>query len=164
MTFGGLVPEEELTLGKLFFWGLGGEDGLEGVGMEACVPCLGGDGHGGGCEVLHLFELEVEVFGEDGEFGHVFGGAAGMGTDEIRDDLLMQVFATIDVVEDAFEVVEEFEGGFAHEGEHTVGGVFGGDFEATTDVFGDEFLGILTVDAVDAFVACVMEQEVIADS
>ena len=46
--------------------------------MVACVPCFGRDGHGGGGEVLHLFELEVEVFGDDGEFCHVLGSASRM--------------------------------------------------------------------------------------
>lgn len=164
LAFGWLVPEEELTLGELFFLCLGGEDGLEGVGMESCVPCLGGDGHGGGGEVLHLFELEVEVFGQCGKFGHIFGCAAGVGADEVGDDLLAEVMAEVDVVEDALEVVEETEGGFAHEGEHTVGSVFGCHFETTADVMGDEFFGVLAIDAVGAFIACVVEQEVVADT
>ena len=132
--------------------------------MKPCVPGLGGDGHGGGGEVLHLFELELEVFGQCGKLCHVFRSAAGVGTDEVGDDLLAQVLATVEFVEDAFEVVEEFEGGFAHEVEHTVGGVFGCHFEAPTDVFSDEFLGVLAIDAVDAWVARVVKEEVIADA
>ena len=132
--------------------------------MDACVPCFGRDRHGGGCEVLHLFELEVEVFGQDCQFCHVFGCAAGVGTDEVGDDLLAQVLAAVDVVEDAFEVVEQAEGGFAHEVEHTVRSVFRGDFQTTADVFGDQFFGVLPVDFVDAGIACVVEQEVVADA
>ena len=162
MAFGGLVPEEELALCQFFFLCLGGEDGLEGVGMEAGVPSLGGDGHGRGGEVLHLLELEVEVFGQTGELGHVFGGAAGMGADEVGDDLLAQVVAAVDVVEDALEVVEELEGGLAHEGEHAVGGVFGRHFQTAADVAGDELLGVLAVDAVGALVAGVVHEEVVA--
>lgn len=41
LPFGRLVPEKELTLGKLFFLCLGRKDGLEGVGMKSCVPCFG---------------------------------------------------------------------------------------------------------------------------
>ena len=87
-----------------------------------------------------------------------------MGTDEVRNDLLAEVLATVDIVEDAFEVVEKAERGFPHEVEHTVGGVFGGDFEATADVFGDEFFGVSAVGFVGAFVACVVKQEVVADT
>ncbi len=162
LTFGWLVPKEELTLGKLFLGSLGGEDGLEGVGVESCVPCLGRDGHGGGSEVLHLFELEVEVFGQCGEFSHVFGSAARVAADEVGDDLLAQVLAAVDVVEDALEVVEEFEGGFAHEFEHMVGGVLWCNFQATTDVASDEFFCVLAIDAVNALVACVVQQKVVA--
>ena len=115
LAFGGFVPEEELALGKFLLGRFGREDGFEGVGMEACVPCFGGYGHGGRREVLHLFELEVEVFGQDCQFCHVFGGATGVGTDEVGDDLLAQVLAAVDVVEDAFEVVEKAERGLAHE-------------------------------------------------
>lgn len=113
---------------------------------------------------MHLFELEVEVFGLGGEFGHVFGCAAGVAADEVGDDLLAQVVASADVVEEALEVVEEAEGGFAHELEHTVGGVFGGYFETAADVAGDEFFGVLAVDAVGVWVARVVEQEVVADA
>lgn len=162
LTFGRLVPEEELALGKLFLLGLGGEDGLEGVGVESRVPCLGRYRHGGGGEVLHLFELEVEIFGQCGEFCHVFGCAARMAANEVGDDLLTQVLAAVDVVEDALEVVEEFEGGFAHEFEHMVGGVFWCYFQTTADVAGDEFFCILAIDAVGALIACVMQQKVVA--
>ena len=132
--------------------------------MKPCVPGLGGDGHGGGGEVLHLFELEVEVFGQRGEFCHVFGCAARVRTDEVGDDLLAQVLATVEFVEDALEVVEELEGGLAHEREHTVGSVFWRHFQTAADVFGDEFLCVLTIDAIDAFIACVVEQQVITDT
>lgn len=50
----GLVPEEELALGELVALRLGREDGLQGVGVHAGVPCLGAHGHGRGGEVLHL--------------------------------------------------------------------------------------------------------------
>lgn len=124
--------------------------------MDACVPCFGGYGHGSGCEILHLLELEVKVLGYHGKFCHVLGCASGMGTDEVGDELLTEIVAMVDVVKDEFEVVEELEGGLAHEVEHTVGGVFGSDFEATADMAGDEFFGIFSVDAVDVFVACVV--------
>ena len=132
--------------------------------MKSCVPGLGGDGHGGGGEVLHLFELEVEVFGQCSEFCHVFSCTAWVRTDEVGDDLLTQVLTTVEFIKDALKVVEEFERGFAHEVEHTVGGVFWRHFQTATDVFGDEFLCVLTIDAIDAFIACVVKQEVITDA
>ena len=115
LTFRGLVPEEELTLGKLFFLCLCRPDGLEGVRMDACVPCFCGNRHGGRREVLYLFELEIEVFGQYCQLCHIFSGASWMGTDEIGDDLLTQMLLAVQIVEDALEVIEKLEGRFAHE-------------------------------------------------
>ena len=64
-SFLGLVPEEEHTLGELLALGLGAEDGLQGVGMNPRVPSLGGYGHRGGGEVLHLLQVEVQTLGDD---------------------------------------------------------------------------------------------------
>lgn len=130
--------------------------------MDTCIPCLGGDGHGGGREVLHLLKLEVEALGEHGKFGHVFGCASGMRADEVGDELLMEVMAAVHLIEDALEVVEELEGWLAHEVEHTLGGVFGGYLEAAAHMLGDEFLGVLPIDLVGALVTRVVEQEVVA--
>ena len=87
LTFGWLVPEEELALSKLFFLCLGREDGLERVGVKAGVPGFCGDCHGGRREVLHLLQLEVEVFGLCCKFCHILCSAAGVRTDEVGDDL-----------------------------------------------------------------------------
>ena len=158
----GLVPEEELALSKLFLLCFGREDGLERVGVKAGVPGFCGDCHGGRREVLHLLQLEVEVFGLCCQFCHILSCATRVRADEVGDDLLAQVFAAIDVVEDALEVVEELEGRLAHEVEHTVGCVFGSYLQATAHVARDEFFGIFSVDAVDVLIARVVEQEVVA--
>ena len=42
--------------------------------------------------------------------------------------------------------------------------MFGCHFQTATDMLGDEFLSVLTVDAVDALVASVVKQEVVADA
>lgn len=64
--FFGFIPEEVLALGQLLLWGLGTGDGLQGVRVVARVPRLGGNGHGRWRKVLNLFELEVEMLGDDG--------------------------------------------------------------------------------------------------
>jgi len=64
-SFFGLVPEEEHALGELLALGLGTEYRLQGVGMVARVPSLGGYGHRGGGEVLHLLQVEVQTLGDD---------------------------------------------------------------------------------------------------
>lgn len=157
LALGWLVPEEELTLGEFFFLCSGRENGLESVGMDARVPGFSGDGHGGRGEVLHLFELEIKILGQCGKFGHVFGCAARVAADEVGDDLLSEVFLAVYVVKDTLEVVEETERGFAHKGEYAVGGVFGCYLKTAADMTCDEFFGVLAIDAVDAFIACVME-------
>lgn len=73
-----LVPEEVLTLSELLLLRLGGEDGLEGVGIETGVVHLGGGGHGGWSEVLHLFEFVPHLLGEVCELRHVLIAASGM--------------------------------------------------------------------------------------
>ena len=159
-----LVPEEVLTLSELLLLRLGGEDGLEGVGIETGVVHLGGSGHGGWGEVLHLFEFVPHLLGEVGELRHVLIAAPGMGGDEVRDELLAQAFLLIDAVEDALEVVEEAEGGFAHVLEHGIGGVLGGYLEASADMARDEFAGVLACSLIALLVFAVVEEQVVAYS
>ena len=64
-TFLRLIPEEILTLGQFLLLALGTLDGFEGIGVIAGIPRLGGDRHGRRSEVLNLFELEVEVLGDN---------------------------------------------------------------------------------------------------
>jgi len=54
-----LMPEEVAALFFFFGLGAGGEDGFEGVGVEAGVVDFGGQGHGGWGKVLDLFEFEI---------------------------------------------------------------------------------------------------------
>ena len=81
-----LVPEEVLTLGQLFLLALGALDGFEGIGVVARIPRLSGDRHGCGREVLNLFKLEVEMFGDDSQLGHIGLTASRMAGDEVGDD------------------------------------------------------------------------------
>ena len=126
----GFVPEEEHTLFAFIVGGGGGEDGFEGVGMDARAVDDGGDGHWRGGEVLDLFEFEIEVVGLGGEHCHIYFAAARVAGDEIWDELLVEAVLAVDVVELALELVEEGERGFAHDVEDGIGGVFGGYLEA----------------------------------
>ena len=157
----GLVPEEILALGKFVALALSAEDGLEGVGVVACVPGLCGDGHWGGGEVLHLLEVEVELLGDDGELGHILLLATGMAADEVGDDLLAQVLLAVDAVEDALELVELLERGLAHESQHAFAGMFRGYLQAPRNVAADEFVGVLLCGTVALLVLAAMEQQVV---
>ena len=87
-----------------------------------------------------------------------------MGTDEVGDDLLTQILATVQIIEDTLEIVEELEGRFAHEREHTVGCVFWGYFQSTADMLGDQLFCVSPIDLVDALIARIMQQQVVADT
>ena len=154
----GLVPEEVLPLGKFFLLGLRTLDGFQRIGVIAGVPCFGRNGHRCWCEVLYLFQLEVQMFGEYGKLRHVGLRAARMAGDEVGDDLLVESFLPIDTVEDTFEVVELLEGRLPHQLEHVVTGMFGGHFEASTDVAGNEFAGIFLSSTVGGLVFAAVEQ------
>ena len=135
---------------------------LEGVGVVACVPGLGRDGHRRRREVLHLFEMEIQFLGDFSQLLHVGFGASGMAGDEVGDELLVEVLLLIDAVEDALEVVELLERGLAHTQQHTVAGVFGGYLQSATDMMRDEFAGILHGGVIGGFVLAVMQDEVVA--
>ena len=70
--------------------------------------------------------MEIKVLRDNSEFGHIGFVAARVGADEVGDDLLVESFLAVDAVEDALELVELLEGGFAHEPQHTVAGMLGG--------------------------------------
>ena len=59
--------------------------------------------------------MEVQLFGDDSQLRHILLLAAWVGGDEVGDDLLVQVLLAVDTVEDAFELIELLERGFAHE-------------------------------------------------
>lgn len=125
-----LVPEEVGSLTLLFFGVVRTIAGLQGVGMQAAVVNFGRYRHGRWGEILHLFELEIEALGLGGQLGHGLFGTAWVGRDEIRDDLLPQAILFINVVEHGLEFVEELERWLAHDFQHLVVGVFGGDFQS----------------------------------
>jgi len=137
-----LVPEEILALGQFVALTLGREHGFEGIGVVACVPHLGGDGHGRGGEVLNLFEVEVQLFGDDSQLRHILLLTTWVGGDEVGDDLLVQVLFAIDTVEDALELIELLERGLAHQSEHTVAGMFRGHLQASADMAADQLTGV----------------------
>ena len=53
--------------------------------------------------------MEIESFGDDRQLSHILLMTAGMRTDEVRDDLLVESFLLIDAIEDALELIEQVE-------------------------------------------------------
>lgn len=74
----GFVPKEVFALRQFLLGRVCRDDGLQRVGVKAGVERLGRDGHGRGGEVLHLLQVEVEILGDGGEFGHIHLGARGV--------------------------------------------------------------------------------------
>lgn len=162
LAFLGFVPKEEHVLSLLVLGAVSGEHAFERIRMVTAQPSLGADGHGCGGEVLHLFELEVETFGDCRQLCHIFGFATRVGGDEIRDELLAQSCLSVDAIEDGFELVEETERGLAHEVEHAVAGMFGRDFETPRDMVHNQFARIVHRRFAKLLVFVRMEQEVVA--
>ena len=142
-TFFRLIPEEVLALGQFLLLALGTLDGFKGIGIITRIPRLSRDCHGCGGEVLNLFELEVEMLGDDSQLGHISLRTPWMAGDEIGDDLLVEMLLAIDAVEDALEFVELLERWFAHQHQYVVAGVFWSNLQSTANMVGDEFAGIL---------------------
>ena len=71
MALFGLIPEEILSLRQFLLLALGTLNGFQRIGVIARIPCLRADGHRGGREILHLFQLEVQPLGQYGKFCHV---------------------------------------------------------------------------------------------
>lgn len=135
---------------------------LERIGVVAGVPRLGGNGHWGGSEVLHLLQMEIELLRNLSQLGHIALGASGMTGDEVGDELLVEMLLLIDAIEDALEVVEQLERGLAHQSQHAVAGVFRSHLQSTTYMAGDEFAGIIHSSPIGGFVLTVMQDEVVA--
>lgn len=129
-----LVVEEHEVLRLFLFGAASYVDGLHGVGVDAGIVHLGAEGHGRGGEILYLLKTVAEPLHLDGKVRHVAELAAGMGADEVWDKLVAEACLTADGVELCLSLEEEVEGGLAHEGEHTVAGVFGCYLETTADV------------------------------
>lgn len=158
------IPEEEHALSQFLALCLSREHRFQRVGVVSSVPCLGGYSHGCRSEVLHLFEVEIQSFGDDGEFCHVFFLTPRVATNKVRYDLLVQVFLAVDAVEDTFELLKLSERGLAHESQDIVGGMLWCHLQASADVMTNQFTGILPCALIGFLVFALMEKKVIAHS
>lgn len=105
--FVGFVPKEETALGFFFVASASHKDGFHRVWVHAAVVHFGGKGHGGGGEVLYLLEVKVELLGGDCQLCHVDRFATGVARYEIWYDLLFEIFATVDGIEQGVKATEE---------------------------------------------------------
>jgi hypothetical protein len=126
--------------------GVGAGDG-DGVafGVDGCVEHGGGDGAGGRDETLDLARPPVFCTEPTGEATHVGKRGAGKRADEIGDDELLFAVLAGTALEDGEELLEDAEGGLAHELEDVVAVVLGGELELASDEFADEGLDVVGV-------------------
>ena len=73
-----LIPEEELSLGKFFPLCFSTEDRFQCVRVKSGIPSLSRYCHRSRGEVLYLFQVEVQAFGDNGKLRHIFFFASGM--------------------------------------------------------------------------------------
>ena len=66
-----------------------------------------------------------------------------MAGDEVRDELLSQVFLGVDAVEYLFKLSELAERGLAHNIENAVAGMFRCNFQSSANMLLDQFAGTL---------------------
>lgn len=161
-TLVGLIPEEELTLGKLLVGCPCAEHRLKCIRVKARIPRLCGHSHRGRREVLYLFQVEIEPFGNDGQLGHIGFLTSRMRTNEIGNNLLAQVFFPIDSVEDALKLLEQPERRFAHEHQHLVGCVFWSHFQSAAHMLAYQFAGVFAGSLVGMLILALVQQQIVA--
>ena len=86
--------------------------------------------------------MEVESLGNYCQLRHILFMTARMRTDEVWNDLLVETFFLVDLVEDAFEFVEEIERWFAHEFQYLWTGMFRCHLQSAAHVLGNQFTGV----------------------
>ena len=91
----GLVGEEEEVLVLPLLLALGDIDFLARIGVITKVIHRGGVGHGRGCEVLYLIRNQMVSVSNIAKLAHFFDGAAWMGSNQVRNQLL--VFAALTI-------------------------------------------------------------------
>ena len=106
--------------------------------------------------------MEIQLACLGCKLGHCLYRAAGVAAYEVGDNLLAKIFAAVDVIKNALEVVEELERWLAHEVEHTIACMFGCHLQSSAHVAGDEFASIFACGSVDSFVLALMKQQIVA--
>ena len=138
-----LVEEEHLVLLFFFVRVSSHIDRLHSVGVDAGVVHLGGECHGCGREILYLLETIAHAFHFDRQIGHVAQPASGVRTDEIGYQLVAEPRLAAYLVEALLCVDKEVERGLAHLSQDGVGGMLGGDLEASRCVVKHDLAKIL---------------------
>ena len=101
-----------------------------------------GRGHGAGVKGLHLIGAETIFFQPDGQVHHVFVAGAGVGRDEIGDQVLLFARLGAVLVKQLLEAVVAANAGLHHFGQGARLGVLGGDFQIAAHMVGGQFADV----------------------
>ena len=85
-----------------------------------------------------------------------------MAGDEIRDELLVETFLTIDAVEDALELTELLERWLTHQLENMVGCMLWSHLQTSANMACNQFARVLLCSLVRLLVLAAMQQQVVA--
>src|SRR5471032_2327615 len=145
--FGVVVAQESLVQATLLF-ALDDSDRVALVGdltqrVLARVVHGGRGRHRRRIERLHLIGAETVALEPQGQVHHVFIGGAGVGGDEVRNQVLLLARFLGILLEHALELVIAANARLHHLVERTFLGVFRGDFQVATHVVGHQFLDVL---------------------
>ena len=132
--------------------------------MIACIPCLCSYSHRSRSKVLYLLQVEIQPFGDNGKFSHIFFSTSRVTADEIRNDLLTQVQLLIYSVEDTFEAIELFKRRFTHDIKHTVAGMFRSHFQASTYMTCYQLPSVFRCTLVYFRILALVQQQIISDT
>ena len=106
---------------------------------------------------MNLFQLEIKLLGLDSQLSHIRFRTSRVTGNEVGDNLLIEVFLTIDAIEDALEVIELLERWLTHEVENTLAGMLRGNLQTTTDVILDEFTSVFHSSLIHCFILTLMQ-------
>ena len=109
-------------------------DGLHGAGVQTGVVHAGGQGAGGGVEVLDLLRLPPGPVQPLGQGDGVVQGAAGMGGHEIGDQELVLPVLLVQTFVFLLELFISTDVGLAHGIQHMAHAVLGGHLQLSADV------------------------------
>ena len=107
---------------------------LHGSGIQAGIEHAGAECAGGGIKVLYLFRLVVNVPQILGQFNGTAEIAAGMGGDQVGDQILLFPQLTVDLFIPGTECVIDVPAGFSHDGEDPGTDMLRGHFQLSADM------------------------------
>ena len=106
--------------------------------------------------------MEVQALGDDGKLCHILFMTARMGTDEVRDNLLVQSLLLVDLVKDALKLIEQVERWLAHKLQYLGAGMLRSHLQSAAHMLGYQLTGVLACRLIELLVLALVQEQVIA--